>query len=133
MNWPKQGMVFAIASICAVGSGLAAQKFLSSKAAAIEASHKAGSSIKLLVANEDLARGAKISTQSVSIRAVPEEWVHGDAIRADQFDRQVQIVNEKIQSDADVFAPAGPRPNARKLRESVQVPVQACGPGRDRP
>jgi pilus assembly protein CpaB len=53
--------------------------------------------VKLVVANNDMAKGGRLSADTVSQRSVPQEWVHADALRPEQLDR---FTNAELETPA---------------------------------
>jgi pilus assembly protein CpaB len=93
----RQWIVFGVATACALAAGLGAHGYLKERVAAIEASQPHSKMVKLVVANEDMAKGARLTADTVSQRSVPEEWVHADALRPEQLDR---FTNAELETTA---------------------------------
>ena len=85
----KFGKTWIVLSV-ALGIGLlaafAASSYLSSRVEAIEARAK-GKMVNVVVAKSDLAKGAKLTTDTVAVRAVPMEFAQSLAVTPDGFDR----------------------------------------------
>ena len=67
-------------------AALAARSYLSSRMEAIEARGK-GKMVNVVVAKRDLSRGAKLSEDSVAVRAIPVDYAQSLAVTPDAFDR----------------------------------------------
>lgn len=80
--WVILGVALAIGGVAA----LATRSFLSSQVAAIEARSK-GKTVPLVVAKSDLPKGAVLSTETLAVRAIPEEYAHSTGIPPDAFER----------------------------------------------
>jgi pilus assembly protein CpaB len=86
----KQWIVFSIAAVCAGVSGLGAHQYLNARVATIEARHAHERTVRLLVASENLPKGAHLDAHNVAVRAVPEQWAHPFALRPAQFDQYAE-------------------------------------------
>jgi pilus assembly protein CpaB len=84
---PRQWIVFGTGTLFAVLAGAGAHRYIGERIAAIEARQPKVEMVKLVVANDDLPRGAHLSADTVSVRSVPREWAHADALSPDQIDQ----------------------------------------------
>jgi pilus assembly protein CpaB len=80
-------MILGIAVIFGVGAALGAMRYLSQRVSDIEARDKNKAMTKVVVAKENLQKGAKLTSANVAVREIPAEWSHSGAITPDQFDR----------------------------------------------
>jgi pilus assembly protein CpaB len=67
-------------------AALVAHNYMSSQMAEIESRAK-GKTVPIVVAKHDLAKGAKLSTDNVAIREVPQDFAHSVAVNPTQFER----------------------------------------------
>lgn len=67
-------------------AALVARSYLSNQMAAIEARAK-GSTVSVIVAKHELAKGVRLSADNVAVRPVPKDYAHSVAVAPDQFDR----------------------------------------------
>jgi pilus assembly protein CpaB len=85
----KPGKTWIILGV-AIGIGLlaalAAKIYLSNQMEAIEARGKS-KTVNVIVAKKDVAKGEKLSSENIAIRAVPVEYAHSVAIVPDDFER----------------------------------------------
>lgn len=81
-TWIVLGVALGIGLLAA----LAARSYLSSRMEAIEARAK-GKLVNVVVAKRDLGRGARLSADSVAVRAIPIDYAHSLAVHPEAFDR----------------------------------------------
>jgi pilus assembly protein CpaB len=81
-TWIIFGVAISIGGIAA----FAARSYLTDQINEIEARAK-GETIAVVVAKEDIPKGAKLSAANAAIREVPVEFAHSGAVTPDQFDR----------------------------------------------
>jgi pilus assembly protein CpaB len=81
-TWVILGVALAVGLLAA----LAASSYLSNQMAAIEARAR-GTTVAVIVAKRDIAKGSKLSADNVAVRAVPQDFAHSAAIAPDQFER----------------------------------------------
>lgn len=82
----KTWIVLGVALSIGLLAALAARSYLSSRMEAIEARGK-GKMVNVVVAKRDLSRGAKLSEDSVAVRAIPADYAQSLAVTPDAFDR----------------------------------------------
>ena len=81
-TWIVLGVALAIGLLAA----LAARSYLSSRMDAIDARAR-GRMVNVVVAKRDLNKGARLSTDSVAVRAIPIDYAQSLAVTPDAFDR----------------------------------------------
>lgn len=81
-TWTVLGVAIGIGLLAAVIAG----SYLSSEMAMIEARAK-GKTVSVVVAKQDLMKGAKLSAENVAVRPVPQDYAHSVAVTPDQFER----------------------------------------------
>lgn len=81
-TWIVLGTSVGIGLLAALG----ARSYLTSRVADLEARAR-GRNVNVIVASGDFGKGTKISTETVAVRSVPQEFVHSSAVSPDQFDR----------------------------------------------
>lgn len=97
MRWPvklkiqRSWLVFAVAGMLGIGAALLAMRYLDQRVAEIEA-HGKQALRKVVVAKQDLQKGAALTPETVAVREVPAEWAHSGAITPAQFDRAANAV-----------------------------------------
>lgn len=82
-NWVVLGAALTVGGLAAVGT----QRYIRAQVDAIEARARHQETVRLVVAKDDLGKGAKLSPDTMAIREVPREWAHSNAITPDQFER----------------------------------------------
>lgn len=82
----KTWFVLGVALVIGVAAALAARHYLSAKLSEGQVSLQ-GTMVKLVVAREDLPKGAVLTMKSVASRSVPAEYAQSGAVRPDQFNR----------------------------------------------
>lgn len=82
----KTWIVLGVALSIGLLAALAARSYLSSRMEAIEARGK-GKMVNVVVAKRDLSRGAKLSEDSIAVRAIPADYAQSLAVTPDAFDR----------------------------------------------
>lgn len=82
-NWIVLLAALAVGGLAAFG----ARNYLGSQMAEIEAREKNKARVQVVVAKEDLAKGAVVSPGSFAVRAMPKEWAHSGAVTPEQFSR----------------------------------------------
>ncbi|MEO1767795.1 Flp pilus assembly protein CpaB [Thiobacter aerophilum] len=87
----RSWLIFAVAGILGIGAALLAMRYLNQRVAEIEARGKQAVR-KVVVAKQDLQKGAALTPETVAVREVPAEWAHSDAITPAQFDRAANAV-----------------------------------------
>lgn len=93
-TWIIFGVAISIGGIAA----FAARSYLTDQINEIEARAK-GETIAVVVAKEDIPKGAKLSAANAAIREVPVEFAHSGAVTPDQFDRIAgQVIAYPIKS-----------------------------------
>lgn len=118
----------------ALGAGLlaalAARQYLSGQVAAIEAKSRT-ETIRLVVAQSDLASGVTLSSDNLAVREVPLTWAHSAAVRPEEFQRvQGERLSHPMRSGemlmwSQVEGRQAPTFSARVAagRRAVTVPV----------
>lgn len=97
MRWPvklkiqRSWLVFGVAGVLGIGAALLAMRYLNQRVAEIEAQGKQAMR-KVVVAKQDLQKGAALTPETVAVREVPAEWAHSGAISPAQFDRAANAV-----------------------------------------
>jgi pilus assembly protein CpaB len=81
-TWIVLGVALAIGGLAA----FAATRYLNNRVEAIEARTK-GSTVQVVVAKVDIARGVKLDNTNVAVRNVPIEYAHSVAVTPDDFPR----------------------------------------------
>jgi pilus assembly protein CpaB len=81
-TWVILGVAIGVGLLAAIVAG----SYLSNQMEAIEARAK-GKMGSVVVAKEDLPKGARLSTENVAVRPVPHDYAHSIAITPEQFDR----------------------------------------------
>lgn len=83
-NWLLLGGALALGGIAAYLS----HNLITERIQTLEAEARAGRQmVKVVVAKQDLDRGAPLSADTLAVREVPSEYVHASALRPDQFDQ----------------------------------------------
>lgn len=82
-NWIVLLAALGVGALAALG----AKNYISSQVADIEARDKDKAMVQVVVAKTDLAKGSRLSAQSVATRPMPKEWAHSGAITPEQFGR----------------------------------------------
>lgn len=82
----KSWIVLGVALGVGLLAALAARSYLSSQMAAIEARAK-GKMVNMVVAKQDLSKGAKLSGDNVAVRPIPVDYAHSTAVPPGEFDR----------------------------------------------
>jgi pilus assembly protein CpaB len=83
ISWNKRYGVLLAAIIFGVTGASGAYYFLNQRIDEIR--EQAGATVSLVVAKEDLATGAILTTETLSARDVPAEWMQSGAVRAEEF------------------------------------------------
>lgn len=83
LSWNKRYGVLLAAVIFGVTGAFGAYHFLNQRIDEIR--QQAGATVSLVVAKEDLATGAILTTETLSARDVPVEWMQSGAVRAEEF------------------------------------------------
>jgi pilus assembly protein CpaB len=128
---PRQWIVFGTGALFAVLAGAGAHRYIGERIAAIEARQPKVDMVKLVVANDDMPRGAHLNADTVSVRSVPREWAHADALAPDQVD---QFDNAELDTPARrgeqilwaQLQPLHPRAFSNRIspgRRAITVPV----------
>lgn len=129
----KPGKTFWVLLIALVTGGTAAtlaRRYLSEQIENIETRHKTPM-VNLVVAKTDLVAGARLSSQTVAVRPVPQDHAHSAAVRPEQFDRiDGQLLQHPLKAGDAVLwssleAPRPPTFSARVApgRRAVTIPV----------
>lgn len=82
----KTWIVLSVALSIGLLAALGARGYLNNQMAAIEARAK-GKTINIIVAKRDLAKGTKLSSDTVAVRPIPIDYAHSTAISPNEFDR----------------------------------------------
>ena len=82
-NWLILLAALAVGGFAAFG----AKNYISNRVADIEAQGKNKETVKVVVAKENLEKGAKLTSANVAVREVPKEWAHSGAVTPEQFSR----------------------------------------------
>lgn len=82
-TWVVLGIALLIGGL----SALLASRYLHSRIQAIEDKEKNQAKVRVVVATEDLPKGARLERKFVAARDIPREWVHSMAITEAQYDR----------------------------------------------
>ncbi|RZI43938.1 Flp pilus assembly protein CpaB [Herbaspirillum sp. HC18] len=82
----KTWIILGVALGVGLLAALLARGYLSSQMAAIEARAK-GNQINVVVANRQLKKGERISTENVAMRAIPVDYAHSGAVSPNDFER----------------------------------------------
>jgi pilus assembly protein CpaB len=80
----KTWLVLIVAVVIGAIAAFAASSFLSGRLADIEARSK-GTTVNIVVAKRDLARGEKLSSDNLAVRSIPIDFSHSGAVRPEQF------------------------------------------------
>jgi pilus assembly protein CpaB len=124
-------IVLGSAAAFGISAGLGVHYYIDGRVAAIESAASRQEFVKQVVANQDMPRGARLNTETVSIRAIPKEWSYADALTPDQLPR---FENAALEVPARrgqpilwaQLASQGPRALSDRLepgRRAVSVPV----------
>lgn len=81
----KSAVVLALAVLIGGIASVATNRYLQRQVEAIQAKDKDRSMVRVVVSTEDLAKGTALSVTNVAAREVPQEWLHSNAIRENQF------------------------------------------------
>jgi len=81
-TWAVLALAIGIGVVAAIG----AKRYLSNQLAAIEA-RATGKTVAVIVAKRDLAKGTRLSADSLAVRPVPQKFSHSVAVVPEQFDR----------------------------------------------
>jgi pilus assembly protein CpaB len=82
----KTWIVFGVALGVGLLAALVARGYLSNRLAEIEA-RASGKTINVVVAKHELRKGERISSDTVSVRPIPIDFAHSQAIAPDNFER----------------------------------------------
>lgn len=82
----KTWLVLGVAVVIGGGAALFANRYFSTQMEEIEARAR-GETIKLVVAKDNLPKGATLSADNLAVRSVPKEWAHSNAVTPAQFER----------------------------------------------
>lgn len=82
----KTWIVLGVAVCIGILSALAARSYLSNRLAEIDARAN-GKTVSIVVAKRELRKGERLSTDNVSVRPIPLDYAHSQAIAPDNFDR----------------------------------------------
>ncbi|HVG05601.1 MAG TPA: Flp pilus assembly protein CpaB, partial [Burkholderiaceae bacterium] len=82
----KTWIVLGVALLVGGGAAYMANTYLRAQVEEIEARGK-GESVKLVVAKQDLPKGAALGADTLAVRSVPREWAHSNAVTPEQFAR----------------------------------------------
>ncbi len=126
----RSWLVFGVAAVLGLGAALLAMRYLNQRVAEIEA-HGKQAMRKVVVAKQDLQKGAVLNPDTVAVREVPAEWAHSGAISPAQFDRAANAVlaYPAMKGEAILWAQLegekAPSFSARLVqgRRAVTVPV----------
>lgn len=124
-------IVLGAAVVFGTGAGFGAHYYIADRVAAIESGKPKLETVKQVVANQDLPRGARLNADTVSIRTIPKEWAYADALTPDQLSR---FDNAALEVPARrgqpilwaQLASQGPRSLSDRIepgRRAVTVPV----------
>ncbi|CAN5330334.1 Flp pilus assembly protein CpaB [soil metagenome] len=83
----KRWIVLAVALAVGALAAFGANRYIRSRVELIEARDRNRETVQVVVAKDNLAKGMKLSSANVAVRAVPKEWSHGLAILPSQFSR----------------------------------------------
>lgn len=93
-TWVILALSIGIGLIAAIG----AKRYLSNQMTAIEARAR-GKTVAIVVAKRDLAKGTRLSADSLAVRPVPQTFSHSVAVLPEQFDRiEGQILAYPVKS-----------------------------------
>ncbi|MBS0611601.1 MAG: Flp pilus assembly protein CpaB [Proteobacteria bacterium] len=131
MKVSPRWIVLGAAAVFGVSAGFGSHSYIQSKVTAIEAANSHVEFVKQVVPNQDMPRGARLTTETVAVRAVPKEWAYADALTPDQLSR---FENAALQAPARrgqpilwaQLAAQGPRALSDRLepgRRAITVPV----------
>lgn len=109
-TWIVLGASLGIGLLAALG----ARSYLTGRVAELEAKAR-GRNLQVVVASRDVDKGTKISTETVSVRSMPQEFVHSSAVGPEQFDR--------IDGQALAFPLKGGEPILWSLLEPQKPPT----------
>lgn len=80
-NWVILFIALGVGGLAAFG----AKKYINNRVTEIEDKSKNVVTVKVVVAKEDLKKGAVISSKNMAVRDVPQDWVNSGTITQDQF------------------------------------------------
>lgn len=70
-----------------VGAGYGVHYYIAERIASLEADSTPVETVKQVVANQDMPRGARLTADTVSVRPIPKEWAYAEALTPDQLSR----------------------------------------------
>ena len=119
----KTWIVLGVALLVGGGAAFMANTYLRAQVEEIEARGK-GESVKLVVAKQDLPKGASLGADTLAVRNVPREWAHSNAVTPEQFAR--------IERGALAYPAKRGEPVLWSQLEGDKVPTFSArvGPGR---
>lgn len=131
MKISPRWIVLGSAIAFGLSAGFGVHHYIKERVAAIESAGAHQEFIKQVVANQDMPRGAKLNAETVSVRAIPKEWAHSDALTPEQLSR---FENAALEFPARRGQPIiwaqlsaqGPRALSDRIepgRRAVTVPV----------
>ena len=131
MKISPRWIVLGAATIFGVSAGFGSHSYIQSRITAIEAANSHVEFVRQVVPNQDMPRGARLTTESVAVRSVPKEWAYADALTPDQLPR---FERAALQTPARrgqpilwaQLAAQGPRALSDRLepgRRAITVPV----------
>ncbi len=82
----KSWIVLGVALVVGLMAALGAKHYLANQMAAIESRAK-GRTVAIVVAKRDLAKGTRLSAETLAVRSVPQDFAHSVAVVPEQFDR----------------------------------------------
>jgi pilus assembly protein CpaB len=82
-NWIVLGVALVVGGAAAFGIN----RYIKKQVDDLEAKEKGKATVEVVVAKADLPKGSSLSAETVSIRKIPREWAHSNAISPEQFGR----------------------------------------------
>ncbi len=99
----KTWIVLGVALAAGLAAALGAKHYLANQMAAIEARAK-GKTVAIVVAKRDLAKGTRLSAESLAVRPVPQDFAHSAAVVPEQFDGiDGQVLAYPVKSGEMIF------------------------------
>jgi pilus assembly protein CpaB len=97
MQVNKSWIVLSVALIVGAAAAFGINRYIKKQVDDIEAKEKGKATVEVVVAKTDLPKGSPLNPETVSIRKVPREWAHSNAITPELFGR---AENSKLATPA---------------------------------
>jgi pilus assembly protein CpaB len=127
----KTWVVLGVAVVIGLAAALGARQYLAKRLSEGRGEAPRGASVNVVVAVEDLPKGAVLTLKNVASRSVPNEFAHSAAVRPNQFERVTgRKLNTPLRAGESLLWNLIDDPNAVALaarvsdgRRALSVPV----------